>query len=115
MNKEQRDQVREMLHDILSGYHVKVDAQNTVTNAALKAMNIHFTKLNGAVAENRKIIDANLPHTIVQCPQASTIEKLRDNMVSRKAIISAVLIGIGSMGTFMSILFVIYRIITKTP
>ena len=115
MDKGQRDQVREILHDIIGVYHAKVDAQNTVTNAALNSIDIHLAKLNGTVAENRKIIDANLPHTIVQCPQVPIIEKLRDTMVSRKAIISAVLIGIGSMGTFMSVLFVIYRIITKTP
>ena len=115
MTKDQRDQVREMLHDILSGYHAKVDAQNTVTNAALEAMNIHFDKLNGTVAENRKIINENLPHSIIKCPQAKAISDLKENMISAKAIKGFIIGSIGVIGSLMAIAFIFYKMITKDP
>ena len=114
MDKDQREQVREMLHDVLSGYHAKVDAQNTITNDALIRIDKKFEKLNGSVAENRKVINENLPHTIDKCPQTEVIESLKVNMISGKAIKTAIISSVGVTGTLFAIFFILYKLITNS-
>ena len=115
MDKDQREQVREMLHDVLSGYHAKVDAQNTITNDALIRIDKKFEKLNGSVAEHGKIISDNLPHNVALCPQAKTIESLKENMISSRAIKTTIITSIGITGTLVTIIFLLFKLFTNTP
>ena len=94
MDQSDRTEVREIIHGIVGGYHAKVDAQNLVTNSALGDIKEQLNKLNGTVASNKEMIDQNLPHTIANCVQTKTIKEIRDNMVGRKAIITAIIIAI---------------------
>lgn len=43
-------------------------------------------KLNGTVRTHQTIIDKNLPHTIAQCSQASTIDEIKKAVVGEDAI-----------------------------
>ena len=56
MDKDDRTEVREIIHGIVGGYHAKVDAQNEVTNAALKEIKDRLGKLNGSVSSHEKYI-----------------------------------------------------------
>jgi len=123
MNKQARDEVREMLHDILSGYQALNISNADVINNSLVKIENHLSKINGTVAEHTRIIISNLPHTIAHCPQVEDIEELkknmvsskdfnelRDNMTTTKAIKRFIYTSIAATGTFFSILFILYKI-----
>ena len=94
MTKEDHTEVGEVVHSIVGGYHAKVDAQNIVTNAALIEIKDHLKELNNKVASHEKIINQNLPHNIAHCTQTDTIQEIRDNLISRRAVITAFVVGI---------------------
>ena len=113
MNTIQRGEVKEMLHEVLAGYHVKVDAQNTVTNAELGHIKKSLAKLNGTVAEHTKIINDNLPHTILKCSQAKDIQCLKDNMITSKAIKKFIMVSIGITVSIITVIIIIFDFIIK--
>jgi hypothetical protein len=115
MDDKQRKQVREMLHDVLGVYQARNESAIDVTNSELKHINDHLEDLNNSVAKHEKIINENLPHTVAHCPQENVIEKLKENMISGKAIRNAVIIGIGSVGVLFGVMVFIFKIVTKTP
>lgn len=94
MTQKDRTEVREIIHGIVGGYHTKVDAQNFITNSVLGEIKDHLGKINGRVEKHQTIIDKNLPHTVANCSQVKTIMEIRDNMISRKAIITAIIVAI---------------------
>lgn len=110
MEAEERKEVREMLHDILAGWQATNVAQAEITNLSLGEIKEHLAKLNGKVAEHEKVININLPHSVQHCPQTKVIENLKENMISGKAIRNAIIIGIGSFGTLISIAFIFYKV-----
>ena len=113
MTPKDRTEVREMLHDILSGWQAANTAQADITNAGLKKIDDHLTKLNGKVAEHEKIININLPHTINACAQRDTITEIRDNMVSGRSMRKTIITSISATGGVISILFIIYKVIIE--
>jgi hypothetical protein len=113
MEKGDRDEVREMLHDILAGWQAATIAREDVTNEALKNINDHLGRINGSVGRHETIIVENLPHTIAKCAQKETIQEVRDNMITNKAIKRTIIASIASTGTFFTILFILYQIFFK--
>lgn len=85
MEAHEYEQVRNMIHDTLRGWHAETVAREDVTNAYLKNINEHLSRLNGSVAKHEK--DLYSPdHVLAQCSQAETIKELRDNMITANAI-----------------------------
>jgi hypothetical protein len=116
MTKQDRSEVREMIHDILSGWQAATIAREDVTNEALKNINDHLGRINGSVGRHEQKINDNLPHTIANCAQKTTIEEIRDNMISGKAVRNAIILSIGATGTLFSVLFILYKLlIEKQP
>lgn len=87
MDSTERTEVREMIHDVLSGWHAETVAREEVTNMLLKNINDHLGRINGSVARHEKIIIDNLPHTIANCPQNEKIQEIRDDMITIKTLI----------------------------
>ena len=120
MTKTDRAEVREMLHDILSGHQAKTDIIVTnatsaiiVTNATLKAIDEHIKEINGRVGAHDVIIARNLPHSLANCIQSETIREIRENMISAVAVRKAIYKGIALAGTIIGGLFAAYEILTK--
>jgi hypothetical protein len=53
-----------------------VNAQFTTVHERLEAIEVQTTKTNGTVQEHAKIIAANIPHNIINCPQAEKIDRI---------------------------------------
>jgi len=116
MTQKDRTEIREMIHGILSGWEAATVAREEVTNVALKNIGEHLGRLNGSVAKHEEKINGNLPHTVANCAQKETIQEIRDNMISGKAVRNAIVISIGATGTLFSILFALYKLlIEKRP
>ena len=113
MTKTDREEVRQMLHDILSGPQARNESANIVTNIALKEISEHLGKINGKIMEHEIIIVKNLPHALVNCAQSETIREIRENLIGAKAVKKAIYKGVTLTGTIMAILFAIYEILTK--
>lgn len=113
MNQVDRGEVREMIHDILSGHQARIESQNVVINAGLERIEKHLIKLNGSVAAHEKIITQNLPHNISLCPQAENIKTLNDSMVTGKAIKGAIYRGIAITATIAGIVIAVIEMIRR--
>ena len=81
MTAKERIEVKELLHDILSGWQARTDSQIEVTNNSLSNIEVHLEKINGKVSEHEKIININLPHNISLCPQNAIINDLKTSMI----------------------------------
>jgi len=113
MTQKDRTEVRDMIHDILSGWEAKTESREEIINLNLIDIKDHLKKLNGTVASHTRIIADNLPHTIVHCPQAEIIEKLNNNMVSEKAVKKTVIMGVTIICTLITIIWGIMEIFIK--
>ena len=94
MTQQDRTEVREMIETTLGGWHSETVIREVTTNKALDKIEKHLGGINSKVQKHQTVLDQNLPHTVANCVQADTIQEIRDNMISRKAIITAVIIGI---------------------
>lgn len=102
-----------MLHDILSGYQARNESAFDTFNLGLQKIDRHLEKLNGSVATHERIINQNLPHNIAHCSQAENIERLKENMITGKAIRNYIYGAIGIMGTLTGILYVVFEILIR--
>jgi hypothetical protein len=84
MTRVDREEVREMIHDMLSGYHALITSQNDITNISLGEIKDHLKKLNGSVSEQAREIEelkvADVKH-IVDCPAMPKIEALEKEII----------------------------------
>lgn len=110
MDTQERTEVREMIIDILGGYHAEMKAQGQLTNLSLNSIDHRLDKLNGAVARHEKTIAENLPHTTANCAQKTVIQEIHDNMISTTAVRKMLVVAIGATGTIASVLFILYQI-----
>jgi hypothetical protein len=86
MQKEDREEVRQILTDVLAGYAAKQEGQ--YENLSLKIDNLDYkveqiqiqtTKTNGRVTALE-----TKPHPIANCPQATIIDQLYDDVATIK-------------------------------
>jgi len=104
MNVADEKKTRQIFTDLIAPHLVTQASDIKQTNITLLKIEQHLEKINNKVADHRKIINENLPHTIVHCSQIETIGKIRDNMISRKAIVSAIIIAIPLTGAIFGII-----------
>ena len=84
METQERQEVREMIHGVLSGWEAATIAREELLNVNLTGIKEHLVKLNGSVAKHEGIINGNLPHTIVNCAQKDIIQEIRDTILKDK-------------------------------
>ena len=112
MTQQDRTEVREMIHGILSGWEASTVAREDLIHFSLKNIDNHLGKINGKVQEHEKIINTNLPHSIVNCPQDETIKEIRDNMVSGKAVRNAIMWSVGASCSLVTLIFIAIKLVT---
>ena len=86
MDANERGEVRDMIHGILSGWEAATIARDDLINVNLEGIKEHLSRLNGSVAKHEEKINGNLPHTIANCAQKETIEELKLAITGDKAI-----------------------------
>jgi hypothetical protein len=89
MDLQERTEVREMIHGILSGWEAKTIAREELLNLSLKGISEHLKRINGSILKHENIINENLPHTTANCPQAKTINDIRDALIGDEAVAKA--------------------------
>jgi len=92
---------------------IRYEAHVKMTNETLGKIDKHLERLNGTVARHQSTLDREFPRTIDGCPQRETIEELKQNMISAKAIKRTIFAAVGITGTLVSIAFVLYQILTS--
>ena len=85
---------RQIFTDLIAPHIIQQASDIKQTNIALSKIEAHLDKQNGSLAAHEKIIAENLPHKSINCVQEKVIQEIRDNMISRKAVISAIIVGI---------------------
>lgn len=81
MNREDRDEVRELLQDVLAGHHARLESQNDV-------MNLRLTNIQEDVTETKDRVKRleTEPHSIVNCIQTGRVNELTDFVKESKTI-----------------------------
>jgi hypothetical protein len=105
MTKEERTEIREMIHGMLSGWEANTISREEITNVRLGEISEHLKRINGSVAKHEKIINDNLPHNITHCPQAEKIAELDRNMISDKSVKKTLYTGIAIISTVVAIIW----------
>ena len=95
----------------IDGLITLMNAQFKNVNGNLEDIKTHLKTLNGKVAEHDRAINVNLPHSIKDCAQSDTIQEIRDNMVSSKAIKRAIVLTISLTGGVLGAIWVIVRLV----
>jgi hypothetical protein len=111
MDAQERTEVRNMIHDILAGWHAETVAREELINLSLVNIKDHLGRINGSVAKHEKMINENLPHTTANCAQKATIQEIRDNMISTTAVKKMLFITVGATASIASIAFILYQIL----
>ena len=94
MTAADEKKTRQIFSDLIAPHMVQQASDSKQTNISLLKIEKHLESLNGTVARNATMIANNLPHREDLCPKKKVIEDIRDNMVSRKAVVKAIIIGI---------------------
>ena len=110
MTQKDRTEVREMIETTLGGWHSETVLREVTTNKALDNIDKHLGKLNGTVGKHQTAIDQNLPHTVANCVQTKVIREIRDNMISRKAVVTAILVAIPLAAGVFQLVHEIFKI-----
>ena len=113
MTKAQREEVKEMLHEVIDPWQKERDKTDKLVNIALNNIDSHLDKINGKVAEHDKVITIHLPHNISHCIQREGMDKLKENMISGKAVRNAIYMGLAASAALFSILFIIYKLVIE--
>jgi hypothetical protein len=106
MTAKDKVEVREMMNDIFGNTLHNIEEHLKNSNGKLE---IHEGKLE----EHGRIINQNLPHNISHCAQVGTIEKLKEDMISAKAIRNYIIAAFGVMGTVIGVIYVLFEIFNK--
>jgi hypothetical protein len=87
MEKSDRDEVREMLTDILAGHMAKQDGQYANLNLRMDNQDYKIEQiLEQALKTNGRVTNMETkPHPVANCPQAAVIKGLAEDVTSMKA------------------------------
>jgi hypothetical protein len=77
---------RMYLEEKFTGITKLVNAQFLTVHDRLEAIEVQTTKTNGTVQEHEKILRENLPHSVLNCPQADKIEEIEKVLVGEEAV-----------------------------
>jgi hypothetical protein len=100
----QDEKIKEVIRGVLADWHHDTVLREISTNKALDNIEKQLEILNGKVIAHEKTININLPHNISHCAQTDTIQKIRDSMISRKAVIGSIIVAIPLAGVIFGII-----------
>jgi hypothetical protein len=120
MQIEERNEVREMLHEILSGYQALNESQYTVMDVKLDGINKRLDVLNGKTQKTVDRVETLEKAEIVHytaCPHApkinDRIRQIEDNQLTTKSIRNWVLSTVAITSTIIGVIWVSYQLLSK--
>jgi len=115
MTTDERREMREMLHEILSGYQALNESQYTVMDVKLDGINKRLDTLNGKTQKTVERVEvlekAEALHTVT-CPNLTRIRTIEDNQLSVKSVKTWVISSVGIASLVVGIIFVIFKMVT---
>lgn len=116
MSKDDKEKVRQMMQDILSGHTHEVIGRFNVIHANLVQIKEQTTKTNGKVSkletDVKTLYENDIKHAL-NCPFASRVEELEKSEISRKSVLKFVGVTIVATGTIVGIVTAILDYILK--
>jgi len=110
LDKEDRDEIRAMMHDVIDPWQKESAKADTLINIALNNIDGHLDKLNSKVAEHEKIININLPHTVQHCPNVELIKTIEQEQLTWKRLRGVVVTTISAIGGILASIWIIYKL-----
>ena len=137
MSPEDRNETRQMIVDVLAPMVERIEGRDVLMNVTLNNMDsklgkidVHLGALNGKVAahekilnshnlsemdemveDHEKIINKNIPHSILHCAQAAIIEEMYKAMVTNKEFKRRMITIIGTGATITTMIWISIQII----
>lgn len=109
MNREDREETRQMIQDLLTGLNAQMIARDDVINIRLDEILNNVKRINGTLekhdyvlSEHEKMIRANLPHTKAQCTQEERIKKIEAELLTEKTFKKTLYIGFGIIASMIA-------------
>lgn len=113
MVKEDRDLVREMLHDVLASHNAKIENNYNIIDIKLDNINDHLKKLNGKVAKHEENFNEmklkNMNH-YEDCPLKTEIEDMRDSFRFKKRLGNVIIKSITIISIIIGTVFTTIKI-----
>jgi hypothetical protein len=116
MTKADKDEMREMLTDILSGHIEKIDGKFNLIDEKLERIESQTTKTNGRVNRLETVSMDTLikqKEHIINCPLNERVKTLEGDVITSKTIRKMFIQGFTILGIIGGLVFGIYEIITK--
>jgi hypothetical protein len=110
MEAQERNEIQDMLHQILSGYQAKNESCYEIINLKLEHIKEQTTRTNGRVTVLEDKVAEHLPHNITKCPQSATIESLKTSMITSKGIKTFLISSIVLTSVIIGTIFTIYKL-----
>jgi hypothetical protein len=116
MNKGDKEEIREMLTDILGGHLENIDGKFNVIDEKINSVIVQTTRTNGRVLkleDKTQTLEIRDKEHIINCPIAERVKTLEDTRTGTKSIIRFIIQVITIAGIIGGILFGIYEISNK--
>lgn len=122
MTTEERDEVKELLHDILSGYYARTESQFNIINLKLENIGKQTTKTNNRTTKNeediqtltdknRDLIESFKIHSI-KCPLTDRLEILEKLNFQKIGIVNFIKLVLGTSVTVLTIISLLLLLYT---
>ena len=115
MTTEERQEVKEMLHDILAGHSAKIESTYSIIDVKLNNIQEQTSKTNGRVTKLEdavKTLQINDNNHIINCPQAPKLQKLQQDVDSVKNVKNFLIGSVAFIGVVVGIIYSIIKIIS---
>lgn len=125
MDKETKQELREIVQSCSSSILTKVEAQNEIINTKLDGINTHLARINGKVASHEKTINDAMIWRAKKYTQVDEkfeefdeiipkVRALEDTQLTTKAIKRWIIGTIAITGTLIGIISFIIKFVTES-
>jgi hypothetical protein len=107
MTKADKEEIKEILHDYVSGVMARVDSKFEIIDIKLDEIKEQTTKHNGRMS----ILEFKEARHTIDCPNVDKIRALEDHTLTTKSIKNWIVGSVSIVGILMSILFIIIKLL----
>jgi len=106
MNAQDKIEIKEILHDYVSGVMARVDSKFEIIDIKLDNIYDQTKKTNGRVT----VLEDKENNRMSTCPNVSKIRVLEDNALQTKSVKKWIVGTVSIFGILMSIVFILYKL-----
>jgi hypothetical protein len=106
MTKADKDEIKGILHDYVSGVMARVDSKFEIIDLKLDRIEAQTTKHNGRMT----VLEMKEARHTIECPNVGKIRDLEDHVLTTKHLKKWVVGGVSIIGILMSIFFILMKI-----